>query len=80
MVPGERQISRPCLVSVSLAISALSLLVARQVEKTSAPLSARWTPRRCDVYVLSFTPDLLQERLEVIKELWTSGISADLVG
>lgn len=79
VVPGERRTSRSCLVSVTLAISAISLDVGRSVQMNSTPLGARWTPRRCDVYVLSFTPNLLKERLEAIKELWAAGISADLV-
>ncbi|KAG0146222.1 hypothetical protein CROQUDRAFT_92989 [Cronartium quercuum f. sp. fusiforme G11] len=77
--PGEQHASRSCLVSVSVAVSALSLQVGRGVQNTSTPLGARWSPRRCDVYVLSFTPNLLKERLLVIKELWAAGISADLM-
>ncbi|KAG0372018.1 hypothetical protein BGX24_000851 [Mortierella sp. AD032] len=36
-----------------------------------------WAPKRCDVYVASFGKVLLQERLELIKELWAHGIKAD---
>ncbi|KAF8983829.1 hypothetical protein BGZ46_009397 [Entomortierella lignicola] len=36
-----------------------------------------WAPKRCDVYVASFGKVLLQERLELVKELWAHGIRAD---
>ncbi|KAF9429846.1 hypothetical protein BGZ94_009242 [Podila epigama] len=36
-----------------------------------------WAPKRCDVYVASFGKVLLQERLELVRELWSHGIKAD---
>ncbi len=38
-----------------------------------------WSPRRCDVYVVSYHPGYLQERLEVAAYLWRNGISADIM-
>jgi translation initiation factor 2-alpha kinase 4 len=38
-----------------------------------------WSPRRCDVYVVSYHPGYLQERLEVAAYLWQHNISADLM-
>jgi len=38
-----------------------------------------WSPRRCDVYVVSYHPGYLQERLEVVSYLWQHNISADLM-
>ncbi|KAG7085469.1 hypothetical protein E1B28_003030 [Marasmius oreades] len=38
-----------------------------------------WTPRRCDVYVVSYQEGYLQDRLEVVAQLWQNGISADLI-
>jgi eukaryotic translation initiation factor 2-alpha kinase 4 len=38
-----------------------------------------WTPRRCDVYAVSYQPGYLKERLEVVSMLWQYGISADLM-
>jgi translation initiation factor 2-alpha kinase 4 len=38
-----------------------------------------WSPRRCDVYVVSYHPGYLQERLEVVTHLWQHNISADLM-
>lgn len=38
-----------------------------------------WSPRRCDVYVVSYHEGYLQDRLEVTAYLWRQGISADLM-
>ncbi|KAI8975061.1 hypothetical protein BDF20DRAFT_988622 [Mycotypha africana] len=36
-----------------------------------------WAPKKCDVYVASFGKVLLQERLEIVRELWNHGIRAE---
>ncbi|KAA1096277.1 hypothetical protein PGT21_011350 [Puccinia graminis f. sp. tritici] len=72
---GQSQL-RSHLVSVSLHVSRLSLAVARHAQMSNA---TAWMPRRCDVYVMSFAPGLLNHRLEVTRELWAGGISADLM-
>ncbi|KAI8983703.1 kinase-like domain-containing protein [Pilobolus umbonatus] len=36
-----------------------------------------WAPKRCDVYVASFGKALLEERLEIVRELWNHGIRAE---
>jgi eukaryotic translation initiation factor 2-alpha kinase 4 len=38
-----------------------------------------WSPRRCDVYVISYQPGHIQERLEVASLLWEQGISTDVM-
>ncbi|KAF5320234.1 hypothetical protein D9611_011377 [Ephemerocybe angulata] len=38
-----------------------------------------WSPRRCDVYLVSYHKGYLQERMEVVANLWAHGISADLM-
>jgi len=38
-----------------------------------------WSPRRCDVYILSYQPGYLQDRLEVASLLWRNNISADIM-
>ncbi|RIA85582.1 kinase-like domain-containing protein [Glomus cerebriforme] len=38
-----------------------------------------WAPRRCDVYVASFGKTLLQERLDLVGELWAHNIKADFM-
>ncbi|CAO3634097.1 unnamed protein product [Cunninghamella blakesleeana] len=36
-----------------------------------------WAPKKTDVYVASFSKALLQERLEIVRELWNHGIKAE---
>lgn len=38
-----------------------------------------WSPRRCDVYIVSYQPGYLSERLEVASLLWRHNISADVM-
>jgi translation initiation factor 2-alpha kinase 4 len=38
-----------------------------------------WSPRRCDVYIVSYHPGYLQDRLEVASYLWQHNISADIM-
>ncbi|KAI0066910.1 Serine/threonine-protein kinase [Artomyces pyxidatus] len=38
-----------------------------------------WSPRRCDVYIVSYQPGYLAERLEVAALLWHHNISADVM-
>ena len=38
-----------------------------------------WSPRRCDVYVVSHQEGNLAERLEVTSLLWKYNISADMM-
>ncbi|MBW0469194.1 hypothetical protein O181_008909 [Austropuccinia psidii MF-1] len=73
---GSHSQTKRHLVSVSLPVARLSLAVAQNTQISS---TTSWTPRRCDVYVMSFSAGLLQDRMMVIKELWAGGISADLM-
>ena len=36
-----------------------------------------WAPKRCDVYVASYGKLLMQERLEIVQDLWKHGIRAE---
>ena len=38
-----------------------------------------WSPRRCDVYIVSYHPGYLQDRLEIVAYLWQHNISADIM-
>ncbi|EGN94241.1 hypothetical protein SERLA73DRAFT_126224 [Serpula lacrymans var. lacrymans S7.3] len=38
-----------------------------------------WSPRRCDVYIVSYQPGYLQDRLETAAMLWQHNISADVM-
>lgn len=43
-------------------------------ERTLGP----WTPRRCECYIASSQPGLLESKIQICKTLWSNGISADL--
>lgn len=36
-----------------------------------------WAPKRCDVYVASYGKVLIQERLDIVQDLWNHGIRAE---
>ena len=38
-----------------------------------------YSVRRCDIYVVSFAPNLVELRLSVVRDLWKAGMRADLV-
>lgn len=59
----------------SLAES-LSLSVPRLMKESKS--FGYWSPRRCDVYVVSTGLGKLAERVELATLLWKNGISADL--
>ncbi|KAG8885633.1 hypothetical protein FRB98_001726 [Tulasnella sp. 332] len=59
----------------SLAES-LSLSVPRLMKESKS--FGYWSPRRCDVYVVSTSLGKLAERIELVTLLWKNGISADL--
>lgn len=73
-LPGAR-ISPPHVVGVSIAVNWLLSAKFAASERTRGEVMER----RCDVYVVSHSAGLVRERLEVVKDLWAAGISADLV-
>ncbi|KAI5992946.1 kinase-like domain-containing protein [Pisolithus albus] len=74
-----------CAVAVQVALEKITVaLAAYQSTSVKALVKEQrsfgfWSPRRCDVYVLSFQPGYLQDRLEVAALLWQNNISADIV-
>jgi translation initiation factor 2-alpha kinase 4 len=74
-----------CAVGVQIAVDKIVAALA-QFQSTSVKTLVSqqrsfgyWSPRRCDVYVVSYQPGLIQERLEVAALLWQHGISADVM-
>lgn len=63
-------------ITVALASYQSSSVKALVKEERSF---GHWSPRRCDVYVVSYHPGHLQDRLEVVSYLWEHNISADLM-
>ncbi|GAA5826004.1 hypothetical protein JCM11251_000087 [Rhodosporidiobolus azoricus] len=78
----------PHHVGFSLAVGKLSLAAAEANAASGKQLVSRaehlrsygpWAMRRCDAYVVSFTPGLVDLRLEIVKELWNAGLRADVM-
>uniref|UniRef100_A0A0W0FQ29 non-specific serine/threonine protein kinase n=1 Tax=Moniliophthora roreri TaxID=221103 RepID=A0A0W0FQ29_MONRR len=78
--------SEPAIYAFGIQLSVDKIvwgLSSYQGSKKS-PLSEKqpfgfWTPRRCDVYVVSYHEGCLQERMKTVSLLWRNGISADLM-
>lgn len=74
-----------CAIAVQIAVEKLtSALAAFQAGKVKNLVKEQksfgfWSPRRCDVYVVSYHPGSLQDRLETVAYLWQHNISADLM-
>lgn len=74
-----------CAVAVQIALEKITVaLAAYQSTSVKALVKEQrsfgfWSPRRCDVYVLSYQPGFLQDRLEVASLLWQNNISADIM-
>lgn len=74
-----------CAVGVQISVERVTAAIADHQSISVSTLIKEqrsfgfWSPRRCDVYVVSYHPGFLQTRLEVVAHLWANGISADLV-
>lgn len=74
-----------CALALQISVEKItSSVVEHQRTAVSALIKEQrsfgfWSPRRCDVYVVSYHRGSLQERLEVVAHLWSHGISADMM-
>ncbi|KAJ7186042.1 hypothetical protein C8R46DRAFT_937688 [Mycena filopes] len=74
-----------CATGLQIAVEKITFALASyQVSSVRALVKQErsfgfWSPRRCDVYVVSYHPGYLQDRLEVVAFLWQHNISADLM-
>lgn len=74
-----------CAFAVQIAFDKITLsLAAFQSTSVKALIKEQrsfgfWSPRRCDVYIMSYQPGYLQDRLEVAALLWQNNISADIM-
>jgi eukaryotic translation initiation factor 2-alpha kinase 4 len=74
--------SRAVVLQISverIAASVLKYLRTSQAIPREPRTFGYWSPRRCDVYVVSFNPGHFNDRLEVAGLLWKNGISADMM-
>ncbi|GAA5836580.1 hypothetical protein JCM9279_000433 [Rhodotorula babjevae] len=79
----------PHVVGFSLAVAKLSVAAADANATSGKHAMTRkeehlrsygpWAIRRCDVYVCSFSPGLIDLRLDIVKDLWQAGLKADLM-
>ncbi|KAL6299472.1 kinase-like domain-containing protein [Sparassis latifolia] len=74
-----------CAVVVQIALEKITLALATFQSASVKTLMKEqrsfgyWSPRRCDVYVVSHQAGYLSDRLEVAALLWQHGISADVM-
>ncbi|KAJ6593628.1 kinase-like domain-containing protein [Mycena capillaripes] len=82
--PGQK-LEPICAMGLQIAVEKITMaLAAYQISSVRTLVKQErsfgfWSPRRCDVYVVSFHPGCLQDRLEVVSFLWQHNISADLM-
>ncbi|PCH37122.1 Serine/threonine-protein kinase [Wolfiporia cocos MD-104 SS10] len=83
--PPKPKADAICAVALQVALDKITLaLAAFQSASVKTLLKEHrsfgyWSPRRCDVYVVSYQPGYLSDRLEVASLLWKNGISADVM-
>ncbi|KAK2467467.1 hypothetical protein APHAL10511_000322 [Amanita phalloides] len=83
--PLKTKADSVCAVGISIAVDKITSAIASYQNASLKTLVKEnrsfgfWSPRRCDVYVVSYHPGYLQERLEVVTYLWQHNISADLM-
>ncbi|KAF8186819.1 hypothetical protein BJ912DRAFT_1022739 [Pholiota molesta] len=84
-LPTKQKAEPICALGIQIAVEKITAALASYQSASIKTLVKEdrsfgfWSPRRCDVYVVSYHPGYLQERLEVVSYLWQNGISADLM-
>ena len=74
-----------CALGIQIAVEKITAALASYQSASLKTLVKEersfgfWSPRRCDVYVVSYQAGYLQDRLEVVSFLWQHNISADLM-
>lgn len=80
--PGSRQVNRS-LVGATFAVSKLSRALAAansaMTVRSKGTIDSEKVPRRCDVFIVSYSPGLIVARLIIARELWKQGVPTDLV-
>lgn len=85
LTPPKPKADAICAVGVQIALDKITfVLAAFQNASVNTLLKEQrsfgyWSPRRCDVYVVSYQAGFLAERLEVASLLWQHNISADVM-
>ena len=74
-----------CAIGIQIAMEKITVALASfQSSSVKALVKEErsfgfWSPRRCDVYIVSYHPGYLQDRLEIVAYLWQHNISADIM-
>jgi eukaryotic translation initiation factor 2-alpha kinase 4 len=74
-----------CAVGLQIAMEKITLALAAYQSSSVKTLVKEqrsfgfWSPRRCDVYVVSHQVGYLQDRVEIAAHLWQHNISADIM-
>jgi eukaryotic translation initiation factor 2-alpha kinase 4 len=74
-----------CAVGMQINVEKITMALANfQMSSVKSLIKEQrsfgfWSPRRCDVYVVSYHPGYLLDRLEVVSYLWQHNISADIM-
>ena len=66
------------LEKILIALAAYQAISVKNLLKEQRSFGF-WSPRRCDVYIVSYQPGYLSERLEVAALLWRHDISTDVM-
>ncbi|RDB27411.1 eIF-2-alpha kinase GCN2 [Hypsizygus marmoreus] len=83
--PLKSQVDVICAMGIQIAVEKITVALASYQSSSVKALVKEersfgyWSPRRCDVYVVSYHPGYLQDRLDVVSYLWQHNISADLM-
>ncbi|KAI0777469.1 Serine/threonine-protein kinase [Trametes elegans] len=83
--PPKPKTESSCAIAVQIFLEKITAaLAAYQSASLKTLLKEQksfgyWSPRRCDVYVVSYQPGYLTERLEIAATLWKHNISADVM-
>jgi translation initiation factor 2-alpha kinase 4 len=83
--PSKQKLDAVCAMGLQIAVEKITAALAT-FQSTSVKTLVKeersfgfWSPRRCDVYVMSYHAGYLQDRLEVVSYLWQHNISADIM-
>ena len=83
--PAKQKLDAVCAVGLQISVEKITAALAL-FQSTSVKALIKeersfgfWSPRRCDVYVVSHHPGHLQDRLEIVAYLWQNSISADIM-
>ncbi|CAG8465302.1 15816_t:CDS:10 [Cetraspora pellucida] len=67
---------------IVVALETYQIAISKMIQKKKLEEERSfgfWAPKKCDVYVASFGKIMLQERLDLVHELWAHNIKADFM-